>query len=87
MGYIYELNNYYKIKCVDGEEKKEYPWPCKDNPKRTVDIYNDDILVINSEENGICSVIKHTGLAAIGILIPKDDLKEYHDTIQLGVNL
>lgn len=85
MGYTYEVNKYCKIKC--NEESKSYPWPCKNDPKRMKIVFNDDILIINSEENGICSVTKHTGLCCFGILIPKNELEEYRDTIQLGVNI
>jgi len=82
MACSYELTQYYKI-----EIESDYLWPCKQNAKRTITIYPSDILTINSEENEICNVIKHNGICCFGILIPKDELKEYTDAIQLGVNL
>ena len=87
MGYVYELKKYYKVKNWIGasDEFKRYPWPCDKDTERHITIRQDDIFTINSEENGICNVIKHNGISAFGILIPKKDLEEYNDTIQIGV--
>lgn len=82
MGYTYELTQYYKIEIED-----DYSWPCKQDINRTITVYPSDILTINSEENGICNVLCHTGLCCFGILIPKCELKEYTDAIQLGINI
>jgi len=88
----YEIKGYYKIKnelWMKDEEKFEdqfriYLWPSENNPDRQIQIFPNDILTIESEDEGICYVMKHTGSGCINILIPKKDLQEYRDTIQLG---
>lgn len=85
----YELYKYYTIKSSLWEncemDIKYYPWPCRDNMSRVKEIYRHDVFTIKSEENGMCSVIKHNGICCIGILIPKSDLEEKTDKITLGI--
>lgn len=75
MGYDFEIPHWYKIK----DERKEYPWPCKDVPNRTIAIYNDDVLT-RSEDR---TFMKHTGLGCFGIQIPDDDLIEQDEPAKL----
>lgn len=86
---FYELSGYYKIKDElwpeYDDQFKIYPWPCDNDPSRWIKIYPDDVLTIQSEENGICNMIKHTGIGCINIIIPKKDLQEFRNTIQLGI--
>lgn len=62
-----EVKNYQKVK-----EDKEYPWPCKDRPNRTLKIFSDDVL--HRTNPGVFS--KVTGIGCSNILIPEEDIIE-----------
>jgi hypothetical protein len=63
MGYDYPP--WYKVK-----KDKEYPWPCKSEPNRTIKIFTDDVLT--KQSNG--KYQKHTGLGCLNIHIPDEDV-------------
>lgn len=83
MSYIYTLTDFFIIT----EDEKDYPWPCECEKDRTIKIYRIDVLTIDSEEDGICSVKKHTELMCTGIKIPKEDLETIHEVVELGVGI
>jgi hypothetical protein len=77
MGYTYQLNEYYKIKY----EEKEFPWPCKADPNRTITLFDDDILSRN--DNG--TYVKETEVCCTNIKIPDEDVIKFDDIITMQV--
>lgn len=76
MAWDYELNKHYRVR-----EQKEYPWPCKPDPKRMVELYPFDVLT--KHPNG--TVTKHTGLCMTGIIVPDSDLEEIAEPTRIAV--
>lgn len=66
MGYDFTITDYYQIKYPE----KDYPWPCDSDLKRTITIYDDDILTKTAER----TYTKHTGICCTHILIPDEDV-------------
>lgn len=62
-----EAGDYLRVK-----KDSIYPWPCKNEPDRTIQLFDDDVLSRNSDG----SYTKHTGLCCIGIIIPDEDIIE-----------
>ena len=71
-GYAYSLTNYFKIK----HKEKEYPWPCKSKPDRTITLFDDDLLTKDPKTG---TLTKHTGLCCFGIEVPPGDIIEVID--------
>ena len=66
MGYNFTITPpWYRVK-----EDKEYSWPCKSDPTRTIEIYTDDVLT--KQDNGKYQT--HTGLGCLNIIIPDEDV-------------
>ena len=78
MGYDFKIKNWCKIK----DKQKTYPWPCKSQPERKIELFDDDILT--KEKNG--RYIKHTGLCCCNIIIPDEDLIHQNQAIRLKIN-
>lgn len=83
MGYTYTLTDFYRIK----ENEKEYEWPCGHNRCRLIKLLRNDILTVQSKENNICNVIKHTGLMCTGIIVPEEDLELFHEVVEIGTEI
>lgn len=66
VGNVYELNGYYKIIRV----RKRYPWPCVEDPDRTILLTDKDILTKNP--NG--TYTSHVGFCSTNIEIPDGDV-------------
>lgn len=77
MGYNYSLSKYYKV-----VKAGEYPWPCKAQPNRTIEIFEDDVL----SKTGDGEYFKQTGLGCMGIHIPDSDVVLIEDPITLRIN-
>jgi len=73
--------DFYKIKPEHDE--KEYPWPCKRQPNRTIQLFDDDILTKQKDGKGFT---KHTGLCCLNIQIPETDLDAYEGWPKLQIN-
>ncbi len=67
MGYNFQVQPWYKLKYPE----REYPWPCKSEPERTIQIFNDDVLT--RTRKGV--YMKHTGICCTSILIPDEDVE------------
>jgi len=67
----YELNGAFHVKA-----DSKYPWPCKPEPNRTINIYTDDVLT-----RGEDGWTKHTGLCCVGIQIPETDVVPFGKTV------
>lgn len=66
MGYDFTIiPPWYRVK-----EDKEYPWPCKPDPNRTIEIYTNDVLT--KQPDG--KYQKHTGLGCLNIPISDEDV-------------
>lgn len=65
MGYDYTLPEYYVVK-----ETKRYPWPCDNQPDRTIEVYPEDILTKKSNNR----YNMQTGIYKMGIHIPDEDV-------------
>ena len=76
MGYAYKVAEAFHVK-----ERKTYPWPCKPEPGRVVDLFPSDVLT--KHPNG--SVTKHSGLMMMGIRVPDVDLVPFEDAVNLQV--
>jgi hypothetical protein len=62
---------WWKIK----HPKKDYPWPCEGNTKRTITIFDDDIL----NKTAPNTYTKVTGLCCCNIKIPDEDTVEMNE--------
>lgn len=57
-----------------------YPWPCKSNPDRTLQVFGDDVFT----RDGDGSYTKHTGLMMKRIQIPDEVMEPWGtDSVQL----
>ena len=65
MAWGYTLGNHYTVR-----EKREYPWPCEQQPNRVFELWPGDVLT--KHQNG--SVTKQNGLGMTNILVPESDL-------------
>ena len=75
MGYSFTITApWYRVNT-----DKIYPWPCKSDPNRIIDIYTDDVLT--KQDNGLYQ--KHTGLGCLDIVIPDEDVKLQDKDINL----
>jgi hypothetical protein len=52
------------------QERRYYPWPCKPEPERKLELWPGDVLT--KDPDG--SVTKHNGLCMVGIRVPSADL-------------
>lgn len=76
MSYDYQVNGYWRVKA-----DKVYPWPCKDLPDRTLEIFADDVLTKLADG----TFVKHTGLMTLGHVIPDADVVHIESTANLHV--
>lgn len=65
-----QIGSHQKVK-----EDKEYSWPCEPEPRRTIEIDTDDILV--RERKG--SFRKVSGICCFNIKIPEEDIIEVEE--------
>ena len=79
---------FYRLKAQ--HNGTEYPWPCDREPRRTLQIFADDILTMAPAdapppmEPG--TMTKHTGLGCFGIQIPREHLDEYSGWPRMSLN-
>ncbi|MEW6313547.1 MAG: hypothetical protein AB1513_05810 [Pseudomonadota bacterium] len=76
MSYSFQLKQYYTVK-----ERKEYPWPCRPEPDRMVELHPGDVL----SRMGNGTMTKLSGLGMCGIRVPEDDLVLIEHSITLVV--
>ena len=73
---------FYRLKAeYDGTE---YPWPTDSNPKRTIQIFADDILTPSNDKPG--TMMKHTGLGCFGIEIPAEHMNAWSGWPRMSLN-
>lgn len=48
-----------------------YPWPCQSNPRRTIIIFDDDVLTKRDDGKGYDC---HTGIMKLMVQIPDSDV-------------
>jgi hypothetical protein len=58
---------------------KVYPWPCKPDPKRTFELWPDDVLTRSADG----TYVKHSGLCMLGFVIPDEDIVEVNEPVRL----
>jgi hypothetical protein len=81
MGYDFKVKNALRVR-----ETREYPWPWKDDPTRTIQIFGTDtdypdVLTVNAPANGGGGYMKHTGICCFGIQIPEEDLEPWPEEV------
>jgi len=76
MSYSYKVMQYYQVK-KDGQ----YPWPCKDNKKRTIELFSHDILSKNTDG----TFFRHTGIGCFGIILKKNQVQLFKKPAELVV--
>ena len=74
MAWINELKKFYRVK-----EQKTYPWPCRTDQHRVVELFPVDIL--SKHPNG--TVTKQSGFCMTNIQVPEDDLIEFNEPITM----
>ena len=74
MGYDFTIKNGFRPKAAGS-----YPWPCKDLPKRTIDLFTDDVLT--KSEDG--TWMKHTGLGCLRIVLTDEQVEPIGKPINL----
>ena len=74
MGYDFKVKNAVRVKV-----SKRYPWPWKNDPDRTLEIFGADkpeiTDVLTKSEDG--TYMKHTGVCCFGIAIPDEDVEPW----------
>lgn len=76
MAWDYELSKHYRVKS-----HKEYPWPCRLEPNRKLELFPFDILTKTPDG----TVTKHNGLCMTGIVVPECDLEEVNEPTRMVV--
>lgn len=75
----------YTIKAGSGAVRPKkagrYPWPCRGNPERTIELLEDDVL--GRAMDG--TYAKHTGLMCFGIKIPDDHVEAITEDVTLAI--
>ena len=72
--------DFYKLKPeYDGNE---YPWPCRDMPKRTLTLFKDDVFTKQSNDK----FVRQNGLVCINLEIPEDCLDAYEGWPSMTLN-
>ena len=66
MGYDFTIKGGFRVKA-----EGTYPWPCKDEPNRVMDLYPWDVLT--KSEDG--TYMKHTGLGTLGHVLTDDQVE------------
>lgn len=74
MGYDFTIKNGFHPKA-DGR----YPWPCKDRPNRTIELFTDDVL--SKQPDG--TWMKHTGLGCGHIVLTDEQVEPIGKPINL----
>jgi hypothetical protein len=59
---------------------KKYPWPCQDEPFRTLELFTDDVLTKNPETGKYTC---HTGLCCINIILRDDEVEPWGRDVTL----
>ncbi len=70
----YSVTVYYKPK-----EAGRYPWPCRAEPARTIDLFADDVLT--KDEDGTYRT--HTGLMCFNIQLTDEQVEFHPGTVRL----
>lgn len=76
MVWINELKKHWRVK-----ERKTYPWPCAPEPRRTIELFPEDIL--SKCPDG--TVTKQSGLCMTNIRVPDGDLIEINEPLKMVV--
>lgn len=66
MGYDFTIKNGFRVKR-DGI----YPWPCKPEPNRTMQLFTSDVLTKQPDGR----YMKHTGLGTFGHVLKDDEVE------------
>lgn len=74
MSYNFDFDKYYVVK-----KEGEYPWPCKLEKDRTIELFIDDVLTMHS--NG--TFTKHTGICCTNIRLTKKQVKLIKKPVKL----
>jgi hypothetical protein len=75
MGYNFTIRGGFKVRC-----EGRYPWPCVDDPKRTIHLFTDDVL---TKDETTQSYMKQTGLGCFGILLTDGEVEPIGQDVQL----
>lgn len=67
MGYNFTIKNGFKVKA-----RGVYPWPCRDAPERTIELFEADVLTKDPETG---KYMKHTGLGCFNIVLTDDQVE------------
>ena len=75
--WTYKAGTYYRPK-----EQGRYPWPCADQPDRTIELLDDDVL---TKDTNTGTFMVHTGIGCFGIVLTDDQVvlgdKDIHLTM------
>jgi len=70
------LYDWYSVK-----KKAEYPWPSVSNSDRTITLYPDDVLCLDSHN----TYSKQNGICCTGIHVPGSELTHHNKAIALQI--
>lgn len=68
MGYTFVINDGCRVRA-----EGRYPWPCESEPKRTIELFADDVLTRMPGTRD--HYMKHTGLGCFGIVLRPDQVE------------